>query len=298
MVESGENKMNQRQPPGSLVQVHGMTIHYEEFGDRVNPTLLLVHGGWASSLVWHAAIPLLNGFHIVAIDLPCHGFSSRETTFSMAINDQAEVVADFLMALGIDRAHVVGQSMGGAVSLALAARYPEKINKLTLVDAHSYPFPLSIRARLVLTPVIGRFILNRLYDHGQVAAFLRRDVYFDSGLVTDAEIDSMYQHFDENRMIALTTLQAIDDDAWLADTICNVMAPTLVIWGSEDRLIPLSNGQRLHANIPDSRFVVIEQCGHAPMSEKPGEFCSVLSEFLISDKENNVTHDASHGISG
>src|SRR3982750_2586663 len=120
-----------------FVHVDGANIHYQEFGDKSKPTLVLIHGFTASVYVWHAAAPIIaeGRFHVVAIDLLGFGYSEKPAWFDYSITSQARMIARFMNRLGIGRATLVGSSYGGAVAATLALDYPERVEKLVLVDA-------------------------------------------------------------------------------------------------------------------------------------------------------------------
>src|SRR5215204_1187520 len=122
-----------------FVQVDGARVHYQEFGDTARPTIILIHGYTASLYVWKTVAPMLAdaGFHVVALDLIGFGYSEKPKWFDYAISSQARIVARFMNRLGIGRATIVGSSYGGAVAATLALDYPERVEKLVLVDTVS-----------------------------------------------------------------------------------------------------------------------------------------------------------------
>src|SRR5215213_10351204 len=120
-----------------FVSVDGAHVHYQEFGDPSKPTIVLIHGYTASLYVWKTTAPMLAdaGFHVIALDLLGFGYSDKPSWFDYAISSQARIVARFMNRLGIGRATIVGSSYGGAVAATLALDYPERVEKLVLVDA-------------------------------------------------------------------------------------------------------------------------------------------------------------------
>src|SRR5258708_23041562 len=120
-----------------FTEVDGATVHYQEFGDPAAPTLLLIHGYTASTYVWKASAPILaeNGFRVIAPDLLGFGYSDKPRWFDYTIESQTRMISRFMNRLGIGRATVVGSSYGGAVAATLSLDYPERVEKLVLVDA-------------------------------------------------------------------------------------------------------------------------------------------------------------------
>src|SRR5258708_37566753 len=119
-----------------FVMVDGARMHYQEFGDESKPPIILIHGYTASVYVWKTTAPTLAeaGFHVIAVDLLGFGYSEKPSWFDYSIQSQARQVSRFMNRLGIGRAVIVGSSYGGAVASMIALDYPERVEKLVLVD--------------------------------------------------------------------------------------------------------------------------------------------------------------------
>src|SRR5687767_14521146 len=150
-----------------FVNVDGARVHFQEFSDASRPTIILIHGYTASLYVWKTTAPMLAdaGFHVVALDLLGFGYSDKPSWFDYKITSQARMVSRFMNRLGIGRATVVGSSYGGAVALTLALDYPERVEKLVLVDAvindEATNHPIM---RLAKIPGLGEVITPFLID--------------------------------------------------------------------------------------------------------------------------------------
>ena len=268
-----------------FVHVDGASVHYQEFGDASKPTLLLIHGYTASVYVWHASAPLLaeNGFHVVAIDLLGFGYSAKPASFDYSITSQARMVSRFMNRIGIGRATVVGNSYGGAVAATLALDYPERVEKLVLVDAvcndevKNHPL-----LKLAAVPGIGEMVTPFIVDSKR---FLRRRMHntlaaANHHLIDNDRVDSVIRPLraaDAHRSLLMTSRN------WHADRIEQdanlIKQPTLIIWGEEDTVIPIKNGYKLNDEILNSRFVVLRDCGHVPPEEKPEIFATLVADF-------------------
>lgn len=276
-----------------FVHVDGATIHYQEFGDAARPKLILIHGYTASVYVWHAAAPLLaeDGFHVIAIDLLGFGYSEKPAWFDYSITSQARLIARFMNRLGIGRATLVGSSYGGAVAATLALDYPERVEKLVLVDAvcnddlKNHPI-----LKLAAVPGLGEVITPFLVDSKR---FLRRRM---QGTLAKAN----HHLIDENRVNSvLRPLKAADAHRSLLATSRNwharrierdanlINQPTLIVWGEEDTVTPISDGHKLHESILNSRLVVLKDCGHVPPEERPELFAELLTKFCR-DKKGKI----------
>lgn len=268
-----------------FVEVDGLRVHYQEFGDQNQPTVILIHGYSASTYVWQTCAPILadKGFHVIAVDLIGFGFSSKPSWFDYTITSQARVISRFMNRLGIGRATVVGSSYGGAVASTLALDYPEFVEKLVLVDAvcndEAKNHPL---LRLANLRGVGEVISPFLVDSKRFLKHrMKRTIApVNHHLITQERVDAVHRPLnaaDGHRSI-LQTARAwqacrIEEDANL------INQPTLIIWGENDTVIPIHNGEKLHQEILNSRFIVFKNCGHVPQEEATDGFVNVVTEF-------------------
>jgi pimeloyl-ACP methyl ester carboxylesterase len=273
-----------------FVEVDGATVHFQEFGDPTNPTLILLHGYTASVYVWKTSAPLLasEGFHVVAVDLIGFGFSDKPAWFDYSINSQARMVVRLMNRLGIGRATLVGSSYGGAVSATVALDYPERVEKLVLVDAvindNLKNHPL---LKIAAIPGVGELLTPFIADSKM---YHRRRMYgtiapANHHLITDERVDSVQRPLraaDAHHSLLATSrnwhAKRIEKDAHL------ISHPTLIIWGEEDTVIPLRDGETLYNSILNSRFVVLKNCGHVPQEEKPELFVNLVTGFHHANK--------------
>jgi pimeloyl-ACP methyl ester carboxylesterase len=273
-----------------FVRVDGARVHFQEFGDPSRPTILLIHGYTASVYVWKSAAPLLAeaGFHVIAVDLLGFGYSDKPAWFDYSIDSQARMIARFMNRIGIGRAVVVGSSYGGAVAATLALDYSERVEKLVLVDAvcnddlKNHPILRLANIRgigEVLTPFVAdsRVYLRRRM-HGTLAPA-------NHHLITGERIDNVLRPLraaDGHRALLATSRN------WHADRITEdahlIQQRTLIIWGEEDTVIPVRDGETLQNEILHSRLVVLKDCGHVPQEEKPELFAELVSDFCRTGK--------------
>ena len=282
----------------NFVEIDGATVHFQEFGDRRHPTLLLIHGFTASVYVWNRVAPALAdaGFHVVAVDLIGFGYSDKPAWFDYKISSQARMISRFMNRLGIGRADVVGSSYGGAVALTLALDYPERVEKLVLVDAvindEATNHPIMKLAKI---PVVGEVLTPFLIDSKRFMKFRMQGTLapVNHHLITKDRIESVIRplqskegHYAVLRSGRNWDANRIERDAHL------VSHPTLVIWGEEDHVIPIKCGESLYNSILNSRFVVFKDCGHVPQEEKPELFTSLVSSFCH-DRKGRIDVGAS-----
>jgi pimeloyl-ACP methyl ester carboxylesterase len=274
-----------------FVSVDGAKVHYQEFGERTNPVMILIHGYTASVYVWKTVAPMLAdaGFRVIAVDLIGFGYSEKPGWFDYTIQSQSRMISRFMNRLGIGRATIVGSSYGGAVALNLTLDNPERVEKLVLVDAvcndEAKNHPI---LRLASIRGVGETITPLLLDSKAFLKFRMRGTLSKSNhhMISSDRIDNIRRPLkaaDGHRSVLTTSrnwsANRLEQDAHL------INQPTLIVWGEHDTVIPIKNGYKLHEEILNSRFVVLQDCGHVPPEEKSELFTELLTEFL---KDGNI----------
>ena len=230
---------------------HGPVVT-SQAGD--GPDLVLIHGLAGSGDWWvHNQPALTTAFRVTTIDLP--GFGTSHSEARLILDEVPDQVADLMGEMGIERAHLIGHSMGGLVAGAMAADRPERVDRLVLVDAGFLAFDPKLRNR-----VTGMF-RTLPWTSPTLMPVLLRDM-FRSGPI---------------RMMAATGELLRKD--W-RDKLPAISAPTLVVWGEHDRVCDLRIGRQIAATVPNARLIVINGAGHSPMWEKPEEFGREVLAFL------------------
>lgn len=281
----------------NFVSVDGARIHFQEFGDQSRPTILLIHGYTASLYVWKTAAPMLAdaGFHVVAVDLLGFGYSEKPSWFDYAISSQARMIARFMNRLGIGRATIVGSSYGGAVAATLALDYAERVEKLVLVDTvcndnlKNHPI-----LRLAAIRGIGEALTPFLVDSRAFQRYRMRGTLAKANhaMITSDRVESILRPLtaaDAHHSLLATSrawsASRIEEDAHL------INQPTLIVWGEDDKVIPVEDGYTLHREILNSRFVILKDCGHVPQEEKSDIFVELVAEFCRDRKGQIVARD-------
>lgn len=222
------------------------------------PPVVLLHGLSGSHRWWRYTIPALaRGYRVHAPELSVFG-ESWWIVRQPDIGELASLVAHWLDAHAIERAHLVGHSMGGQIAIHLAARSPARIDRLVLVDAAGIPF----RFRPLGLP---RFFL----DLAPPRAWGRL------GFLPTMARDALRAG---PRRLARAIRHLLADD--VRPLLARVRSRTLVVWGEWDPVIPRDHGRRLAERIPDARLIVLEGASHNPMVDKPGAFNRTLLAFL------------------
>ena len=249
-------------------------LHYFEAvpsGGSAGIPLILVHGLASRGEDWAPMIPSLAaaGFHVYAPDLLGYGRSPRPANVVYSVALEEGVLIDFMHAVGLQHADVDGWSMGGWVSAKLALDHPAMVDRLVLDDSAGVTFqPSFTRDAFSPTDTAG---LKRLFvllmphpptlDLYIVRATLHRIA--DNKKIVQSSMDSMASGADR-----------------LDPRLANITQPTLIVWGAEDRLIPLSVGKQMHQLIPNSALQVVPNCGHLAPSQCSGDVWAGTVMFL------------------
>jgi pimeloyl-ACP methyl ester carboxylesterase len=259
------------------ILVFGQKINYVEAGS--GPTVILLHGLGGSWQAWHFNIgPLAEKFHVIVPDQIGFGKSDKPLV-NYRIRTYVDFLDQFCKQLKIERATLIGNSMGGWIAAAFTAAFPDRVDKLVLVDAAGYAPPKDFDMRTL-------YRLNPTTREGMKS--LAAKVFYNKAFLTDAAIEQAMAA----RLAAGDgyTIQSISEsiirgEDFLDDAVKTIKRPTLIVWGRQDGLVALSEGERFNKDIAGSKLVVIDQCGHVPNIEKPGEFNAAVIKFLTADAQ-------------
>jgi 2-hydroxy-6-oxonona-2,4-dienedioate hydrolase len=254
------------------VLVFGQKIHYLEAGS--GPNLILLHGLGGSAQVWQLNIgPLAEKYHVFVPDQIGFGKSDKPLV-NYRIGTYVDFLDQFCKQLKIDRATLIGNSMGGWIAAIFTATFPDRVDKLVLEDAAGYSPPKDFDARTL-------FALNPTTRAGMKVLVAK--VFYNKAFQTDAAIDlaiATRLAAGDGYTIKSITESIIRGEDFLDDAVKKIKRPTLIVWGREDGLVPLSEGERFNKDIAGSKLVVIDESGHVPNAEKPAEFNAVVLKFL------------------
>jgi pimeloyl-ACP methyl ester carboxylesterase len=280
--------MIRRKPQRRHVELHGDRVAYRTAGE--GPVILLIHGITSDSRVWERVMPGLARAHtVIAPDLPGHG-SSDKPKGDYSLGAHACCIRDLLLALGHDRATLVGHSLGGGIAMQFSYQFPDMCERLVLVDSGGLGREVSLLLRAASLPgaelVLPVLAASRLLDVGaRVGGVLDR-----VGLRLGTDLEQMARGHNTlsdaaSRSAFLHTLRAVVDPAGQRIDATNRLylaeqMPLLLIWGERDSIIPVSHGEAAHARLSSSRLEVLERSGHFPQLDEPERFLEVLLDFI------------------
>jgi pyruvate dehydrogenase E2 component (dihydrolipoamide acetyltransferase) len=255
------------------LEAGGLRLRYLALGESDRIPVLLLHGFGADLNTWMFTQPALaEGRRVIALDLPGHGGSTKQLDHA-DVESLATIVDHALKALGIERLHLVGHSMGGGIAIAFASREPERVATLTLIASAS------------LGPEI-----NATFIDGFVRAARRREaaevlnlLVHDPALVSRTMVEDVLRY---KRLDGVPEALAAFAEEWfpggrqivgLGDGVAVLKLPVQIIWGREDRIIPAAHAEALASRLP---VHILEQTGHLPHMEKAGEVNRLIKRLI------------------
>lgn len=264
-----------------FADIDGVRVHYQERGTGI--PLILIHGYTSSVYSWKDVFePLSKSFRVIAVDLKGFGFSAKPDG-DYTRRAQATLVARLLDHLKIDKAWLCGNSMGGHVALDFALQNPRRVAGLVLIDSAGVKAEgtSSLAPGYLLIPVVGRVLTALALSSDRLVRDGLEKSFYDRSKITDERVAAYYRPL-KTRGGQLAALRARTqaDQFPIEAELGKINAPTLIIWGAEDALIPLAAGRRMNSLIKDSKLLVIEECGHLPQEEMPERVVEEIARFI------------------
>ena len=289
-MDSDESRWARMKP--RAIRVDGNRIVYRAAGK--GPLLLLVHGMAGSGVTWRHVMPALaERCEVLAPDLLGQGQSDKPRG-DYSLGAHANTLRDLLDVLGRERATLVGQSLGGGVAMQFAYQFPERCERLVLVDSGGLGREVTFYLRMLTVPGFERvfplFCTPRLREAGnRVATWLgragvrstpaRQEIWRSYASLADAE--SRRAFFRSLREVIDFSGQAVSA---LGRLYRAAQLPTLIVWGAQDPFIPVSHAVAAHKAIPGSRLEIFDGVGHYPHCEAPERFVALIVDFIASTK--------------
>ena len=269
-------------PPGPLerdTQVGTVRWRSREIAGSDDVTVIFVHGLLASSQSFRKVLGSAAGRTAIAVDLPGFGFSDRPWPYDYSYGGQAARLIDFLDKRGIGRVALVGNSLGGATAIAVAAARPDRVAALVLVDAPSSGWAMPWTLRWLRAPVLGE-VAGELACRPLFTLGLRQALFARAERADAATVEEYWLPVTVPGTRRAALAAARSSAAGFERLEAAVQAPTLIVWGREDRLIPASVGLELSQRIRGAKLVVLPDAGHIPQEEQPEAFAREVSGFL------------------
>ena len=282
--------------PPQTIHIHGQPVTFHMMGD--GPPILLVHGITSSSRTWRRVMPRLAETHtVIAPDLLGHGQSAKPPG-DYSLGAYASGIRDLLVALEIPRSTVVGHSLGGGIAMQFAYQFPERVGRMVLVDSGGIGREVSPILRAAALPG-AEFVLPVMFSPTLHDGALKvRSLLGRIGLQPNADIEGVSEGFaslteaDARRAFLHTVRSVIDtggqrvsaeDRLYLAADV-----PSMIIWGENDRLIPVSHAHKAQEMLPDSRLEIFSDAGHFPFNDHPDRFVDLMRDFIATTEATEL----------
>lgn len=264
------------------VALRGRNIRYVDIGS--GPAVVLIHGQGGSWQFWLRSLPLLAAkCRVIAIDLAGFGGSERIGSGDV-FTEHVGTINDLLIDLGLAKAVIVGHSMGGLVSIRFTCEHPDRVAGLALVDAGGSPLG-PIRLALILATFR---VFNIVFGIQRVSQFVARSGWLSQLFFALAVGDRHTMSTDLAleilpRMTSPGFIETMEAAAIAVGEVApdQINCPSLVIWGTKDRILTVTAGRALAEEIPDARFAALDGIGHCPMIELPVEFSNLITDFVL-----------------
>lgn len=265
-------------PPSQFVEIgDGVTVHLRDEGPKDAPAIVLLHGSNADLHTWEPWTAALKGqYRVIRFDQVGHGLTGPDPKDDYSRDNYVEDIREVADKLGLERFVLGGNSMGGKHALAFAVKHPERLTGLVLVDGSGGPMldqprdakkdSGNIGFRIARMPGIN-LLAEQITPRALIAQSLEQSVSVKA-VVTDAAVTRYWEllRYPGNRRATLTRFSLPYDPLEEAE-IAGVETPTLILWGEEDRLIPVEAGRWLDKVMPNSTLVVYPKIGHLPQEE-------------------------------
>jgi len=256
------------------VKVFGAKINYVEAGDPAKPKVILLHGLGGSVLNWATNTAAISqNYHVIALDQVGFG-KSEKPMLKYRVATFVDFLDKFMSELKIEKAALVGNSMGGWVAALMAIKYPNRVEKLILADAaglvpanfnEAQIYQLNNSTRDEIRANMKLIFANPLFQNNEalVDQFMTARVTANDGGTINSVIDSIKRKED-----------------FLNGRLSEIKKPTLIIWGKQDGLLPVADATTFNKGIAGSELAIFDPCGHAPQFERAADFNKKVLEFL------------------
>lgn len=267
--------------PGEYLTVDGVRLRLRDTGPRDAPVIVMLHGFCASLDTWEPWARALSArFRVVRFDLPGFGLTGADPTDDYSDRREIAILSDLMDRLGVNRASLIGNSMGGRIGWKFAAAHPERVNRLVLVSPDGFvspgfaydrkpDTPLAMWALPYLDPPLSlvKAGLSAAYAHAEALSAATVARYRDLLLAPGVR-----------RAIVMRMGQTIQHNP--APMLARIKAPTLLLWGEKDGVIPIAEAPGYLASLPQARLVTLPNLGHVPFEEDPAASLVPVLRFL------------------
>ena len=270
---------------GGFIDLGDHLVHYLDYGE--GPPVLMLHGGGAGSAIWFKQIQVLSKTRrVIAPDHPVFGLSSQDAYKAPFLPNLVSYMVRLFDELGLNRVDVVGLSMGAQAALAMALEHPDRLGKLVVIDSAGLGRDFPLIFKLATVPLFGRLIV-RPNRWGQDNYFKTMEVVNSDftgasaykQYAYDVTLPDGHGHAMRSSLVATTNMLG-QKSIFTDEELASISAPTLALWGAEDRVFPLEHGYRLAQLLPNVSMHIIENARHVPFLDHPDAVNDLITGFL------------------
>lgn len=292
-TDAAEMRAKYGAPPSQFIAIgDGVTVHLRDEGPRDAPAIILLHGSNADLHTWEPWVKgLSDSYRIVRFDQIGHGLTGPDPAHDYSLASFTSDIDEVADALGIESFFIGGNSMGGKHALAYASRYPERVRGLILVDAGGSPVRKvkkdddedsgggNIGFTIARTPGVNK-IAEQITPRALIAQSLDQSVSIKS-VVTEEAIDRYWEllRYPGNRAATMARFST-PYEVLTEEELAGIASPALILWGDEDRLIPVAAGEWIDQNLPNSQMIIYPGIGHLPQEEAPEATIADVRKWL------------------
>jgi pimeloyl-ACP methyl ester carboxylesterase len=264
----------------TLMEVAGTTLRVRDTGPRSAPVLICMHGFGASLETWEPWARVLDQhYHVIRFDFPGSGLSEPDRTGDYSDARSLTLVKALMRQMGIDRAVLIGNSMGGRIAWKFAAAYPALVSKLVLISPDGFASPGFEYGQTPKVPAVAqlmKYFLPKIILRANLRA-----AYADPARLGDAQLDRYYDLLlaPGNRIAMIARMQQTVLETPVP-LLQRIQAPTLLLWGEADHMIPHSNAAEYLRALRNAKLVSFPDLGHIPQEESPEESVRPVEQFL------------------
>jgi pimeloyl-ACP methyl ester carboxylesterase len=270
---------------GGFIDLGDHLVHYLDYGE--GPPVLMLHGGGAGSAIWFKQIQVLSKTRrVIAPDHPVFGLSSQDAYKAPFLPNLVTYMVRLFDELGLNCVDVVGLSMGAQAALAMALEHPDRLGKLVVIDSAGLGRDFPLIFKLATVPLFGRLIV-RPNRWGQDNYFKTMEVVNSDftgasaykQYAYDVTLPDGHGHAMRSSLAAITNILG-QKSIFTDEELASISAPTLALWGAEDRVFPLKHGYRLAQLLPNVNMHIIDGARHVPFLDHPDTANDLITGFL------------------
>ncbi len=255
------------------------TWHYLDGGPKDADVLLMIHGFGGDKDNWtRFAKSLTKTYRVIAPDLPGFGESSWHSNWDYSLFPQSDRVAILVQALGLERIHLIGNSMGGHLSALYAYEYPDDVMSLTLLDNAGVLSPVESEYQRALVQGENPLIVRSLDDFDRLIEYAAYEKLFVPWPVKGVLAQRALDRAEKNQIIFTAIIG--DPTTNLEPLLEQIEIPVLIIWGEYDRILDVSSVEKMQPLMPQAEVIIMEDTGHMPMLERPSRTAEHYLRFL------------------